>query len=208
MVKRGWEAEQNKPAAVSEPDKELVRGSLVEALIRAPPLIQSQLGEVFKAVVYCDYPEKWPGLLPALQANLASGEEARVHGSLVCLRILVRKYEFNDEEDGQNLNLLMTATLPSLLSIFQNLLASPEPSTQVATYLKLVLKIFWSATYMTIPTALLEPSVTVAWLGCIHALIMKPVPTVSARGGGHMGGGFFRPDMLLVSVILFAQYSI
>lgn len=39
---------------------------------RVPHTIQSQLGEVFRTIVYNDYPEKWPTLLPELCASLAS----------------------------------------------------------------------------------------------------------------------------------------
>jgi len=43
-------------------------------------MIQTQLGEVFRTVVYNDYPEKWPGLLPELYTSLTSqvGEGVRV----------------------------------------------------------------------------------------------------------------------------------
>lgn len=45
---------------------------------RAPHNIQSQLSEVFKIIVYCDYPQQWPGLLEMLYNNLS----AQVHGGL------------------------------------------------------------------------------------------------------------------------------
>jgi hypothetical protein len=38
----------------------------------APPLVQSQLAEVFKTLVYCDYPERWPGLLQEVFGHLTS----------------------------------------------------------------------------------------------------------------------------------------
>lgn len=30
------------------------------------------MGEVFKSLVYCDYPEQWPGLLEAVYGHLTS----------------------------------------------------------------------------------------------------------------------------------------
>jgi len=48
------------------------------APFRVPHAIQTQLGEVFRTVVYNDYPEKWPGLLPELCTSLASQVRARV----------------------------------------------------------------------------------------------------------------------------------
>ena len=39
---------------------------------RAPHIVQSQLSEVAKCIVYCDFPEKWPGVLEAVYNNLNS----------------------------------------------------------------------------------------------------------------------------------------
>ena len=50
-----------------------------------------------QAIVYVDYPERWPDLLPAVMQNLTSPEQHRIHGALYCLRIIARKYEFKDE---------------------------------------------------------------------------------------------------------------
>ena len=40
--------------------------------MRAPPLVRAQLGESLKAVAGRDFPEHWPGLLPAILQNLSS----------------------------------------------------------------------------------------------------------------------------------------
>lgn len=79
---------------------------------RAPHLVQVQLGDVFKTVVYSDYPEKWPGLLEALCSNLVNPDTNRVHGALFALRILMRKYEFRDEEERVPLAQLVHTTFP------------------------------------------------------------------------------------------------
>ena len=38
----------------------------------APPIIQSQLLECLKSVLYADFPERWPGLVAAISQHLAS----------------------------------------------------------------------------------------------------------------------------------------
>jgi hypothetical protein len=43
------------------------------ALCRGPHNVQVQLGEVFKAVVLCDHPEQWPGLLEAVMVQVGAG---------------------------------------------------------------------------------------------------------------------------------------
>ena len=49
-----------------------MRENVVESMVRAPGVVRTQLGECLKAIVNTDYPECWPGLLPALLHNLAS----------------------------------------------------------------------------------------------------------------------------------------
>eukprot|EP00951_Prasinocladus_malaysianus_P037569 scaffold404857_cov51-Prasinocladus_malaysianus.AAC.3 len=106
---------KRQPSKFCEEDKATVRSNLLEAIIRAPPKIKSQLGEVLKylksapwshicahllplqSIVYSDYPEQWPDLLPAVMQNIGSQEQLRLHGALFALRILARKYEFKDE---------------------------------------------------------------------------------------------------------------
>lgn len=108
---------------------------------RAPHVVQVQLGEVFKTIVYSDYPEKWPGLLQALCTNMVNQvcqilgaatrcflsprcwmatdiltfqpqDPLRVHGGLYALRILARKYEFRDESERAPMTELVNTALP------------------------------------------------------------------------------------------------
>lgn len=53
-----------------------------------------------------------------------------MHGGLVALRLLARKYEFRDEEERAPLDGIIGTTFPLLLHIFRQLLAAP-PSAQV-----------------------------------------------------------------------------
>ena len=51
----------------------------------------------------------------------------------------------------------------------------------MADLLKLCLKIFWSATYMEVPAALLQPDAFAAWMTALHTLVTRPVPAVCPR---------------------------
>lgn len=57
---------------LAEADKAAVRENLLEGIVRAPHAVQVQLAECAKYVVYADYPERWPSLLPAIGAHLAT----------------------------------------------------------------------------------------------------------------------------------------
>lgn len=56
-----------------------------------------------------------------------------------------------------------------------------SPSLELAEVLKLICKVFWSATWMGIPDILLQESQFVGWMTGFHKLLVKPVPQVNAR---------------------------
>ena len=58
----------------------------------------------------------------------------------------------------------------------QNLLAMNSSSLEVAELLKLVLKTFWSATFMGVPAVLLRSDQFTGWTSCFLELIRRPVP--------------------------------
>lgn len=95
---------------------------------------------------------------------------------------MARKYEYKDEEDRAALAPVLNLTFPVLLHLFKQLLAAPPASSEVPELVKLVCKIFWSATYMGIPTILVERTQFVEWMTCFHTAISQPVPAVRTRG--------------------------
>lgn len=62
----------------------------------------------------------------------------------------------------------------------QSLLASKSSAVEVAELEKLVLKIFWSATYMGIPALLLQEPQFVGWMTSLLQAVKQPVPQVRA----------------------------
>ncbi len=75
-----------------------------------------------------------PPILTHAHLLLSPQDQTRVHGGLVALRLLARKYEFRDEEERAPLDGIIGSTFPLLLHIFRQLLAAP-PSAQVGACL-------------------------------------------------------------------------
>ena len=61
------------------------------------------------------------------------------------------------------------------------LLAAEGAALEVAELQKLVMKIFWSATYIAIPPLLLQEAQFVGWLECLLEAVRRPVPQVLLR---------------------------
>ena len=64
----------------------------------------------------------------------------------------------------------------------QGLLASQSAAVEAAELQKLVLKIFWSATYMGIPTLLLQEPQFVGWMTSLLQAVQQPMPQVRLAG--------------------------
>jgi len=172
---------------LSDGDKAVVRANMLEALVQAPALLQSQLAVALRYVVEADYPEAWPELLPSVLASLQSQELNRVTGGLVVLRVLCRKYEYKEASLRPLLHSLCDAALPSMQAITARLLApvsaaggvvagsSDEVVRTVPLLLKLVLKSLWSCIYMDVPPCLHGEDTFHSWMGVLAGIIALPL---------------------------------
>ena len=68
------------------------------------------------------------------------------------------------------------------LDLMQSLLAMRDQAVLAAELQKLVLKIFWSATYMGIPALLLQEAQFVGWMTSLLEAVKQPVPQVGPMG--------------------------
>jgi len=187
LVLREWDPEEDdqRPAqapgapphpALPDADKAMVRANMLEAVVQAPPLIRAQLGVALRTMLEADYPERWPGLLPQINACLLSSEAGRLYGGLFCLRMVCRKYEYKDVSVRPLLHAVVVETLPQLQRITQGLLALNSTADEVAELLKLVLKTLWSCVYMDVPPSMQQPDTFHGWMTMLGALIELQFP--------------------------------
>ena len=99
VISRGWDPASSSAdgKVLSAADKAAVRDNLVEAMVVAVPVVRTQLGLCLRSIAQIDYPGNWPGLLPAICANMQQQNTERVYGALFALRMLVKVYEFRQE---------------------------------------------------------------------------------------------------------------
>ena len=97
--------------------------------------------------------------------NCAASPE--LHGACQQLHVMLRRH---------------AATGNDICASVQSLLASKSPAVEIAELQKLVLKIFWSATYMGIPALLLQEPQFVGWMTSLLQAVKQPVPQVLAAG--------------------------
>lgn len=175
-VKKDWEHRESRPSKISEEEKLAVRPLVLEGVVRCPQAVRVQLEEALKQIISWDYPQRWPDLVPVLASSLTSGDQSLMCGSLRTLRIIARKYEFRDESERAPLISMIDTTFPSILAVFQTLIANPSPSPDLAELLKLCCKIFWSSCYLEIPPLMVREDQFTGWMSALLALAARAVP--------------------------------
>ena len=119
LVRREWDNIGTRLARAAETpdlpdeDKVVVKENLVEALMCAPPLIRAQMAEALKYIAYTDFPDKWPGLFPSIMGNLQSGDQSRIAGSLISLRVVLKKFEYAGQDGAFPEPRLPPAAIPT-----------------------------------------------------------------------------------------------
>ncbi|KAI6656017.1 hypothetical protein LOD99_1751 [Oopsacas minuta] len=99
---------------ISESSKVIIRQLLPQALIDSSSKVRGCVAYAIATIAHWDWPECWPGLVPALLANLSSEQGSLVHGSIRVFVELAR-----DISEAQ-INEVLPALLPKLYHIFTN----------------------------------------------------------------------------------------
>tara|TARA_B110000305_G_C19377950_1_gene608010 strand:- start:111 stop:1232 length:1122 start_codon:yes stop_codon:yes gene_type:complete len=178
LVGKGWDPRKEESARLHEEDKRTCKENVLEALIQSPEVVRSQLTECVKVMVASDFPEKWPELLPTLQTYLNTDDVSRITGAVQVIMLLCRKYEYKDKDERKVLGPVIAGVFPKLLNMLQSLLAMSDKrgDASLAGLVKLIVKTYWSATYLDVPNGLMPPEVFGAWITTLHQIITLDIP--------------------------------
>ena len=174
VISRRWDPSEG-TQGLSDADKAVVRDNLVEAMVFAESRVRTQLGLSLRAIAQVDYPDRWPGLVPAIVTNLQQQDPQRLYGALFALRTLVKVYEFRQDPNRGPLHHIVEQTWPHMGNLVAALLAS-EPSVQASDLLLLAMKIVWSATQISLPPLLMAPEQLASWMHLLLSTLEQPLP--------------------------------
>jgi len=130
-------------------DKVTTRVNALEVIMIEPEAsITKILAETINSIAITDYPNEWPDLLTTLLTNVqeggARGEAVRVHGALVVLRKLAKRYEYKGKDQRGPLTEIITRGFPLLTTMMGALIK--QDTNEAAGIMKQTLKVFWSCT--------------------------------------------------------------
>ena len=130
-----------------------------------------------QSIILSDFPADLPTFMQQIFQNMQSQDNGRIHGGLLALRLITKKYEFRDHEDARKVKTeVVEAVFPFILQVFQSLIAANSAAVEAAELMKLICKIFWSSTYLSLPGILLQPAQYQGWITCFMQLLERPVP--------------------------------
>lgn len=153
LVKRTWEDDA---IFGSAPDRAAARAAVLGALLRpdCTGAVREQFAECVGQLVFKDFPDRWPELLPTTVAAIRGRSDAVVvHNALLALRKVAKRFEFKARDDDARspVEAVVAETFPLLRPLLATLTPSAGSHPEAALLAKLVLKIFWSCTQFALP---------------------------------------------------------
>ncbi|CAG8475521.1 4872_t:CDS:10, partial [Acaulospora morrowiae] len=176
-VRTSWEYEDSKSSNVvpiDPQDREQFKGSILRVLLEVPNAVRVQLIDSLGRVLSNDYPEKWPDFMTQVNTLLSSNDLNYVYIGLLALRQVVKVYQWKASESNIPLLEIVQQTFPIILHIAQNL--HSEISLEAAEMLRIVVKIYSSATQYELHKPLQEDSSIVPWTTLMLQLFEKHIP--------------------------------
>ena len=186
------ETDAPKPPILAPADKDLVRNSLVEALMAEhEKSVRDLLAETLHSIAVHDFPDQWPQLIPTLLNTISQSSDPNkalaVHNALLALRKVCKRYEYKSKDQRGPLNEIVHKSFPMLLPLAQRLSDPNEHSLEAAMMLKQILKIFWSSTQFYLPggdsngqsPSLVNPDALQPWFDILCISLKKPLPEAS-----------------------------
>lgn len=186
-------------------DRDLVRSNIMAglAMIRSDnESIRKVLSECVGSIAEWDFPDRWPGLIQEL-INLLSPNNDRdcVYNGLLALRCIVKRYEFTrrprkarldaesklkggktekEKNKRDPLDRIVDATFPILLEYGSRFVQMDDDFS--ASMLRLIAKVFYSATRLELPPPLQNATVSEKWFSLWEKSILKPLSPLQGEG--------------------------
>jgi len=183
LVKSSWKQEEG---YIPKQDQKYALERWVSLTCQVSSKLQLPLVEAFQRMVREEFPQRWPNLVPSLVFEIVNSKSANhLRGALLLSRVLLKSYEYYSGAEDQvqhetYLNSIVSTLFPTMEQVVPKLLENPERE-DFQELLKLITKIFWSATNVTIPQYLRDILIFSRWLNILFHLFGLSVPNANAE---------------------------
>lgn len=163
IAKKAWPVEDEGEApevSISENDKNLIKGNLVELMCTVPPQIKAQCSEAISLISDVDFPSKWTNLLPELVQKFESPDPLVVQGVLQTADSIIKRFIYVRKCDELYRDILYVLNIlqAPLLALFKNIgqavkTLSADKAQLIPRFesLRLICSIFFSLNWQDLP---------------------------------------------------------
>ncbi|KAF7491892.1 Importin-7 [Sarcoptes scabiei] len=169
------EMKKNEPQySIHEQDRNLIRNSIVDALILSPDSIRSTLTLALNYIIKFDFPHKWTGIVDKVVYYLQSPEPNNCLGACLALLQMTKIYEYRSLNEKGPLIDAMEHIEPLIYSKMVTFLPN-ESEISVWTQ-KTILKLLYTFTQYSLPLKIFTHQVFTKWMEIICQVLNRPVP--------------------------------
>lgn len=129
------------PFCIHEQDRAMIRDSIVDAVVQAPPVIRTQLCICLKTIIKHDFPSRWTRVVDKIHIHLQNPDADSWMGALLCLYQLIKTYEYYAAEKRVPLIEAMNLLLPMMYNLIVNL--QSDQSKESVLIQKQILKCYY-----------------------------------------------------------------
>lgn len=158
-------------------DKEQVRTNIVGRMYASTQeKVVKQYSRCITTIARFDYPERWSTVMSNdIPQALQSQNEKGIYTGLLALFSLVKKYEYEMEEDRDPLFEIVGQSFPILGSLIDQCLQNTSNETALKI-LYLICKVFYTSNQLVITPKLTEPGALDPWMTFFKTLLDMKVP--------------------------------
>lgn len=179
FIKRNWRIVEDQPTKISSHDREVIKRSIVNYMLKTPESIQRQLSDAITIIGQEDFPGNWKDLIPEMVGHFRSGDFHQINGVLRTAHSLTKRYrhEFQSQQLWSEIKIVLESFAVPLTELFHSTIQLVPQHAQNAQALQilfssllLIAKVFHSLTAQELPDQFADKNLE-PWMNHFHALL-------------------------------------
>ncbi|CAG8536645.1 10869_t:CDS:10 [Diversispora eburnea] len=167
---------QESELGTRQANKEAFKRNIFHVLVTVPNVVRVQLLDSLGKVLSYDYPDKWQDFMSQVHDFLTNNNPNNVYIGLFALQQVIKVFQWRTKNRSNNEHIaeIIEKTFPIVLRISQGLIN--EISLDAAEMLRILIKIYSTATQYDLPAPLQNDNSLVPWVTLMLQLFEKPIP--------------------------------
>ncbi|CAB3229559.1 unnamed protein product [Arctia plantaginis] len=188
-IKRNWPIEEDGVDRIHASDRATIKSLIVTLMLKSPEAIQRQFSDAVSIIGKCDFPEKWPSLIPEMVDKFNTGDFHVINGVLRTAHSLFKRYryEFKSQKLWEEIKHVLDNFAKPLTDLFMATIYlttehadNPQALRVIYGSLVLICKVFYSLNYQELPEFFEDNMPT--WMPQLLNLLQVKVPCLENDG--------------------------